>query len=679
MGKIAKVIIFGIFMLSTVVFAEVPMHNPGLDSQCSPGFQYSRDTASCKQANCPEGAGRTYTLECNCGEAWGKPFRTCYKDQLAVACVPAGSPCPGEQQTTSTQTTATQPDRDLTPDELKEILKPLGYSDCSSNYPKGTNPPPGSVMIWDQVTQDETTSQLSRDSQVHSTVALTNGLQIEMGHAPAPGLTQESRYVSGAFDSKDGPKPTEKVGGKTSWYELREVWCPPPGKQLDTSRMASWVGKDRNYKANKPDRWNCHGFAANVAYDAVKASSSSSSQSLAIVLSGDVSQDGNRIYPGAGINSDNVVSLKNAILLWKDGTRIDITTQESKISVGPILDPTSLLQLLGGNAEFFAGQKSHDLIPSTINAIFRPKGTRFILSHDEATNVSTVEVEEGEVEVVPFNKSLEIIVVKPGQQHSVGPDSIGAGSSVPQYLQECENGGTEFCGTWSLQGNQYYANWDNGATATLNVEHWDASGVVLTRYDSGGSSAGLSARYEGQINGNIIENGKVTWTWNGKTWSGNWKANWNSNMATPAPTNLALHKFASQSSTATDWGGNWYPSRGVDEIKTGNIYDGGFHTDNEVNPWWQVDLGARSQLTEVHIYNRLDCCSDRSRTLQVLLSDEGQNWRVVYSHDGSVFGGADGKYLNIKLNNEIAGFVRVQLREKNWFHLDEVEVYGVSL
>jgi hypothetical protein len=42
-----------------------------------------------------------------------------------------------------------------------------------------------------------------------------------------------------------------------------------------------------------------------------------------------------------------------------------------------------------------------------------------------------------------------------------------------------------------------------------------------------------------------------------------------------------------------------------------------------------------------------------------------------------VFGGADGNYLDIKLNNEIARFVRVQLRETNWLHLDEVEVYGV--
>jgi hypothetical protein len=60
----------------------------------------------------------------------------------------------------------------------------------------------------------------------------------------------------------------------------------------------------------------------------------------------------------------------------------------------------------------------------------------------------------------------------------------------------------------------------NGATATIKVENWDTTGVVLTRYYSTGTSAGLSARYQGQLNGNKIENCVVTWTWNGNTWSG---------------------------------------------------------------------------------------------------------------------------------------------------------------
>ncbi|MFB3764692.1 MAG: hypothetical protein ACE14P_05525 [Methanotrichaceae archaeon] len=99
-------------------------------------------------------------------------------------------------------------------------------------------------------------------------------------------------------------------------------------------------------------------------------------------------------------------------------------------------------------------------------------------------------------------------------------------SVLPKSMRECENGGSEICGTWTLQGNQYMAKWDNGASATLTIANWGDSGVVVTRYDSEGSSRGLSARYEGKLNGNKIENGKVTWTWNGRAWSGTWNANW---------------------------------------------------------------------------------------------------------------------------------------------------------
>lgn len=109
-----------------------------------------------------------------------------------------------------------------------------------------------------------------------------------------------------------------------------------------------------------------------------------------------------------------------------------------------------------------------------------------------------------------------------GTAHTMQPD---AGSSVPQSLQECETYTSEICGKWTRMGDQFNAQWDNGASAALNVERWDNGAVVLTRYDTEGSSAGLSARYEGRCTGNHVE-GTVTWTWNGSTWSGTWNANW---------------------------------------------------------------------------------------------------------------------------------------------------------
>jgi hypothetical protein len=109
-----------------------------------------------------------------------------------------------------------------------------------------------------------------------------------------------------------------------------------------------------------------------------------------------------------------------------------------------------------------------------------------------------------------------------GTAHTMQPD---AGSSVPQSLQECETYTSEICGTWTRMGDQFNAQWDNGASAMLNVERWDNGAVVLTRHDTEGSSAGLTARYEGRCTGNHVD-GTVTWTWNGSTWSGTWSANW---------------------------------------------------------------------------------------------------------------------------------------------------------
>ena len=131
--------------------------------------------------------------------------------------------------------------------------------------------------------------------------------------------------------------------------------------------------------------------------------------------------------------------------------------------------------------------------------------------------------------------------------------------------------------------------------------------------------------------------------------------------------NLARGKTATQSSTG--YGGT--ADRGVDGVKDGGY---GFHTDNEKNPWWQVDLGAVKSLGEIRIFNRRDCCSERARTIQVLLSDDGVNWKRVFSNPGTVFG-TDGTPLPVSVKGLSARYVRLQLTEAEYFHLDEVEVY----
>lgn len=96
---------------------------------------------------------------------------------------------------------------------------------------------------------------------------------------------------------------------------------------------------------------------------------------------------------------------------------------------------------------------------------------------------------------------------------------------LPKVINECEGG---ICGKFTLiSGNQYNAVWDNGAKANMTLEQFGNGKIVITRGDTQGSvTNSLTARYIGTITGNEVKDGKVTWTWGSKTWSGTWTANW---------------------------------------------------------------------------------------------------------------------------------------------------------
>jgi hypothetical protein len=95
-----SILLFNLFIFLLILInlpligAEVPGHNPDLDNKCPEGRQWSRIVAGCRQADCPAGASRTAGLDCNCGEAWSKPFKTCYdSEHLAVSCINKGEEC----------------------------------------------------------------------------------------------------------------------------------------------------------------------------------------------------------------------------------------------------------------------------------------------------------------------------------------------------------------------------------------------------------------------------------------------------------------------------------------------------------------------------------------------------------------------------------------------------------
>ena len=118
----------------------------------------------------------------------------------------------------------------------------------------------------------------------------------------------------------------------------------------------------------------------------------------------------------------------------------------------------------------------------------------------------------------------------------------------------------------------------------------------------------------------------------------------------------------------------------VDGVKDGRY---GFHTAQEPNPWWQVDLGEPQAIARIVVFNRLDYAPGlhNADTLRILASDDGKQWRQIHDQKGQHFGGVSGAPpLEVKFREgEVrARFVRLQIpsAKQVYFHLDEVEIYG---
>jgi len=117
-----------------------------------------------------------------------------------------------------------------------------------------------------------------------------------------------------------------------------------------------------------------------------------------------------------------------------------------------------------------------------------------------------------------------------------------------------------------------------------------------------------------------------------------------------------------------------------DGVKNGRY---GFHTAQEPNPWWQVDLGEVTPLAHIVVFNRLDYAPGlhNADNLRVLVSNDGRGWTLLHENKATHFGGVSGaKPLTIAVSEKkvSARFVRLQIPSDKpiYFHLDEVEILG---
>jgi hypothetical protein len=121
---------------------------------------------------------------------------------------------------------------------------------------------------------------------------------------------------------------------------------------------------------------------------------------------------------------------------------------------------------------------------------------------------------------------------------------------------------------------------------------------------------------------------------------------------------------------------------GCDGIKTGRC---GFHTaSNELDPWWQVDLGQTVTLDRVIIYNRTDGnTAPRTRRIGVSVSTDVKDphFTQVYRHSGETFFGVAEEQplvVNLREQGVTARVVRLDIPGRCSFALDEVEVYAAD-
>lgn len=145
----------------------------------------------------------------------------------------------------------------------------------------------------------------------------------------------------------------------------------------------------------------------------------------------------------------------------------------------------------------------------------------------------------------------------------------------------------------------------------------------------------------------------------------------------PAPKgpNLALGRHACQSNFSIYSRGIHEAGLAVNGEVTGSY---AFHTPEEEQPWWMVDLGAKHPIEEITVYNRIDACAERGYGVQVLASPDGERWTLLHEQAGRPFGGADGRPLRVRPGRLVARFIRVKLPGTGILHLDQVEVHGLA-
>jgi hypothetical protein len=105
------------------------------------------------------------------------------------------------------------------------------------------------------------------------------------------------------------------------------------------------------------------------------------------------------------------------------------------------------------------------------------------------------------------------------------------------------------------------------------------------------------------------------------------------------------------------------------------------HTNIELDPWWQIDLGEPRQVRQIRLFNRIDVVRDRLRNVIIRGSLDGRTWfTLLEKRDNKPFGGVDGRPFIWSppasgADDCVSRFIRIYGVGESLLDFDQIEIY----
>ena len=91
-----------------------------------------------------------------------------------------------------------------------------------------------------------------------------------------------------------------------------------------------------------------------------------------------------------------------------------------------------------------------------------------------------------------------------------------------------------------------------------------------------------------------------------------------------------------------------------------------FHTEEQMNPWVEYDLGAPKKIRKIEVKNRPECCHERAVPLVVEVSTDRNTWTEVARRD------IEFSTWSASFPARTARYVRLRVARTTTFHLKGV-------